>query len=98
MRSQMCRFTSRRVLPAERSGKDLIGSKTCCLLRRNGSPQRAPPGTRGIAGTGRGASSEGDIDLLDYAALMTLRDGGSVMLVGRELLPPPGLCAAILRY
>lgn len=45
-----------------------------------------------------GSAGEGDIDLLDYAAVMSLRHGGSVMLVERELLPPPGLCAAILRY
>jgi hypothetical protein len=40
----------------------------------------------------------GDTDLLDYAALMTLRQGGRVMLVDRRALPPPGLAAAILRY
>jgi Bacterial archaeo-eukaryotic release factor family 3 len=45
-----------------------------------------------------GSAAEGDIDLLDFAALMTLREGGSVMLVEREALPPPGLAAAILRY
>ena len=45
-----------------------------------------------------GSAGEGDIDLLDYAALMTLRHGGAVMLVQREVLPPPGLSAAILRY
>jgi hypothetical protein len=39
----------------------------------------------------------GDIDLLDYAALMTLREGGSVTLVERSALPPPSLSAAILR-
>jgi hypothetical protein len=41
---------------------------------------------------------EGSIDLLDYAALMTLRHGGRVVQVAREALPPPGLAAAILRY
>lgn len=41
---------------------------------------------------------ESAVDLLDYAARMTLRQGGRVMLVGREALPPPGLAAAILRY
>jgi Bacterial archaeo-eukaryotic release factor family 3 len=45
-----------------------------------------------------GSAGEGDIDLLDFAALMTLRHGGSVMLVERAALPPPGLSAAILRY
>jgi release factor family 3 len=45
-----------------------------------------------------GSAAEGDIDLLDYAALMTLRHGGSVMHVERAALPPPGLSAAILRY
>jgi hypothetical protein len=45
-----------------------------------------------------GSKGEGDIDLLDYAALMTLRQGGSVMLVDRAALPPPGTAAAILRY
>jgi hypothetical protein len=45
-----------------------------------------------------GSAADGDLDLLDFAALMTLRQGGSVMLVEREALPPPGLSAAILRY
>jgi hypothetical protein len=45
-----------------------------------------------------GTAADGDIDLLDFAALMTLRQGGSVRLVAREALPPPGLSAAILRY
>ena len=45
-----------------------------------------------------GSAADGDIDLLDFAALMTLRHGGSVMLVSREALPPPGVSAAILRY
>jgi hypothetical protein len=45
-----------------------------------------------------GSAADGDIDLFDFAALMTLRQGGSVTLVGREALPPPGLSAAILRY
>jgi hypothetical protein len=45
-----------------------------------------------------GSAAEGDIDLLDFAALMTLRQGGSVTFVAREALPPPGLSAAILRY
>jgi hypothetical protein len=41
---------------------------------------------------------EGDDDLLDYAALMTLRQGGNVILVDRTQLPPAGPAAAILRY
>lgn len=45
-----------------------------------------------------GSAADGDIDILDFAALMTLRQGGSVMLVAREALPPPGPSAAILRY
>ena len=45
-----------------------------------------------------GSSADGDVDLLDFAALMTLRQGGSVTLVAREALPPPGISAAILRY
>jgi hypothetical protein len=45
-----------------------------------------------------GSVVEGDIDILDYAALMTLRHGGSVMLVERTELPSSSLAAAILRY
>ena len=45
-----------------------------------------------------GSPADGDIDLLDFAALMTLRQGGSVTLVAREALLPPGLSAAILRF
>jgi hypothetical protein len=41
---------------------------------------------------------EGDDDLLDYAALMTLRQGGNVTLVERIQLPPDRPAAAILRY
>ena len=41
---------------------------------------------------------EGDDDLFDYAALMTLRQGGNVTLVDRAQLPPAGPAAAILRY
>jgi len=40
----------------------------------------------------------GDDDLFDYAALMTLRQGGNVTLVDRTQLPPTGPAAAILRY
>jgi len=36
--------------------------------------------------------------LLDYAALMTLRQGGNVTLVDRTQLPPDRPAAAILRY
>jgi len=45
-----------------------------------------------------GSRGEGDVDLLDFAALMTLRQGGSVTLIDRAMLPPPGMAAAILRY
>jgi stalled ribosome rescue protein Dom34 len=45
-----------------------------------------------------GSAAEDDFDLLNYAALMTLRQGGSVMLVDRTQLPAPRLSAAILRY
>lgn len=41
---------------------------------------------------------EGDDDLLGYAALMTLRQGGNVIVVDRTQLPPDGPAAAILRY
>jgi Bacterial archaeo-eukaryotic release factor family 3 len=40
----------------------------------------------------------GDDDLLDYAAVMTLRQGGNITLVDRAQLPPTGPAAAILRY
>ena len=45
-----------------------------------------------------GEPAAGDDDLLDYAALMTLRQGGGVTLVDRAQLPPDGPAAAILRY
>jgi hypothetical protein len=45
-----------------------------------------------------GSPAEGDEDLFDYAALMTLRRGGVVTLVDRPQLPPNGPAAAILRY
>jgi hypothetical protein len=48
--------------------------------------------------TAHGSPAPGDVDLLDYAALMTLRQGGQVMLVGRAKLPPSARAAAILRY
>ena len=44
------------------------------------------------------AIGEDDDDLLDYAALMTLRQGGNVTLVDRGMLGPDGLAAAILRW
>jgi hypothetical protein len=45
-----------------------------------------------------GSPLPGDVDLLDYAAVMTLRQGGHVTLVGRAELPPSARAAAILRY
>ncbi len=41
--------------------------------------------------------AEGDDDLLDYAAVMTLRQGGNVTLVNRAHLPRTAPAAAILR-
>ena len=48
--------------------------------------------------TAHGSPAPGDVDLLDYAAVMTLRQGGQVTLVGRAELPPSTRAAAILRY
>jgi hypothetical protein len=45
-----------------------------------------------------GNPAPGDVDLLDYAAVMTLRQGGHVTLVERPALPPAARAAAILRY
>jgi hypothetical protein len=45
-----------------------------------------------------GINGDGNVDLLDFPALMTLRQGGSVVLVDRATLPPLGMAAAILRY
>jgi hypothetical protein len=45
-----------------------------------------------------GSPLPGDADLLDYAAVMTLRQGGHVTLVGRAERPPSARAAAILRY
>lgn len=45
-----------------------------------------------------GTPGEGDEDLLDYAALMTLRQGGEVTLVEPAEMPPGRPAAAILRY
>jgi hypothetical protein len=42
--------------------------------------------------------AEDDDDLLNYAAVMTLRQGGDVTLVEPAQLPPPAPAAAILRY
>ena len=39
-----------------------------------------------------------DDDLLNYAAVMTLRQGGDVTLVEPAQLPQSGPAAAILRY
>jgi hypothetical protein len=43
-------------------------------------------------------AAEDDVDLLDHAALLTLRHGGRIMPVERAALPAPGLAAALLRY
>ena len=43
-------------------------------------------------------AAEDDVDLLDHAALLTLRHAGRVMPVERAALPAPGLAAALLRY
>jgi hypothetical protein len=48
--------------------------------------------------TVHGSPGPGDVDLLDYAALMTLRQGGQVTLVERTALPHSAQAAAILRY
>lgn len=45
-----------------------------------------------------GSAVECDIDLLNYAAVTTLRHGGSVTLVEPNALPRSALIAAILRY
>jgi hypothetical protein len=45
-----------------------------------------------------GSPADGDDDLFDYAALMTLRQGGPVTVVERAQLPPDAPAAAILRY
>jgi hypothetical protein len=45
-----------------------------------------------------GTPKPGDIDLLDYAVVMTLRQGGRVCPVDQEALPPAVRAAAILRY
>jgi hypothetical protein len=45
-----------------------------------------------------GNPAPGDVDLLDYAAIMTLRQGGHVTMVERPALPPEARGAAILRY
>jgi hypothetical protein len=46
----------------------------------------------------RGTAGEGDDDLLDHAAQLTLQQGGAIMLVDPSELPRSGLSAAILRY
>ena len=45
-----------------------------------------------------GTPVPGDIDLLDYAVVMTVRQGGQVWPVDQEALPPTGRAAGILRY
>jgi hypothetical protein len=45
-----------------------------------------------------GTAALGDIDLLDYAATMTLRQAGQVTLVESSSLPPHADAAALLRY
>ena len=45
-----------------------------------------------------GSAVERDVDLLNYAAVTTLRYGGSVTLVEPNVLPHSTLGAAILRY
>jgi hypothetical protein len=45
-----------------------------------------------------GSPVEGDIDLLNYVAVMTLRQGGSVTIVEPNALPRSAFVAAILRY
>jgi Bacterial archaeo-eukaryotic release factor family 3 len=45
-----------------------------------------------------GSAAPGDIDLLDYAATMTLRQGGQVTLVAPSSLPLHAIAAALLRY
>jgi hypothetical protein len=45
-----------------------------------------------------GTPKPGDIDLLDYAVVITLRQGGRVWPVDQEALPPAVRAAAILRY
>jgi hypothetical protein len=42
--------------------------------------------------------AQDDDDLMNYAAVMTLRQGGEVTLVEPAQLPPPAPAAAILRY
>jgi hypothetical protein len=43
-------------------------------------------------------AAEGDVDLLDHAALLTLRRGGGATVIERSALPSAGLAAALLRY
>jgi hypothetical protein len=45
-----------------------------------------------------GSPVEGDIDLLNYVAVMTLGQGGSVTIVEPNALPRSAFVAAILRY
>jgi hypothetical protein len=45
-----------------------------------------------------GSAAPGDIDLLDYAATMSLQRGGQVTLVVPSSLPLHAKAAALLRY
>lgn len=46
----------------------------------------------------RGAPEAGDVELLDQAAVDTLRNGGAVLTLSRDELPLGAAAAAILRY
>ena len=48
--------------------------------------------------TVRGTPEAGDADLLDQAAVDTLRNGGAVFTLSREDLPLGAQAAAVLRY
>jgi hypothetical protein len=48
--------------------------------------------------TVRGTPEAGDADLLDQAAVDTLRNGGALFTVSREELPLGAPAAAVLRY
>jgi hypothetical protein len=48
--------------------------------------------------TVRGTPEAGDADLLDQAAVDTMRNGGAVFTLSREDLPLGAQAAAVLRY
>jgi hypothetical protein len=48
--------------------------------------------------TVRGTPEAGDVDLLDQAAVDTLRNGGAIFTLSREELPLGAPVAAVLRY